>query len=153
VARDVVEQLDELAHSWPAAVPRDQPPQLAQVEELELLGALDGAAQLVGRHDGGQVDQGPRDRRRRDAVELSDLVGGEVAAPDPHRRRRLASCGGGNGDLPPRAAVGSQAPRRGGAAMAQHGAITAGEHDRPALAEDRELRPADGVDPVVLVVQ
>ncbi len=45
----------------------------SEVKQLSLFGALNGAAQMVGRDDGGEIKQRSRHRGCRDASLLCDL--------------------------------------------------------------------------------
>jgi hypothetical protein len=96
----------------------------AEVGLALLLGALDGPAQVVGRHDGAEVEQRPGDRGRRDAAFDDDLARREVITPvDPPPGSHYDAAVAGDGELDERAAPGPQAPQPRRAAMAEDRAV------------------------------
>ena len=66
----VGEQADQLTAPGLPRMGRERPGHGGEVEELELLGALDGAPQVVGRHERREIQERPGDGRRRNAIEL-----------------------------------------------------------------------------------
>ena len=72
---------DEVEEPAAAGLPRvgcERPGHGGEVEELQLLCALDGAPQVVGRHDGREIQERPGHGGRRNAIEVDDLVVGSV---------------------------------------------------------------------------
>jgi hypothetical protein len=99
-------------------VRRQQPPDLAQVEQLQLLGALERAAQMVRGDVRGEIQQSPRDGRHGDPGSGRGL---DLQGPvDLQADGLLAAGGARNGDLGG-AAIRPQAPERGRTPMAENG--------------------------------
>jgi hypothetical protein len=78
VVVEVGQQRPERSPARAAGMPVQDAPNGGEVEELGLLSTLDGAPQVMRRHDGGQVEQRPGDGGRRDAALDRPLVGREA---------------------------------------------------------------------------
>jgi hypothetical protein len=118
-----------------------------QVEQLRLLGPLDGAAEVVGRDDRGQVEQRAWERRRRNAAFDGQLVPREVTgAMEEQPRTLLRSSPAGQRELDECAAPRSDAPQGGRASMAHRGLVAVVENDTQHVPLAPQLDMAEGVD-------
>jgi hypothetical protein len=146
----VPQQRDQRSASGPGRVGVEDAPDLTEVEQLRLLCAFDRAAEVVSRHDGGEVEERPGDRRDRDAA-LDRALGvcETVRAVDQPATSLRDAAAARHGDLDERAAPRPDARQRRRAAMAQHGALAGTEHDSQHGAFSAQLGVADGVDAMV----
>jgi len=116
----------------------------AQVEDLQLLAALERSGRVVERHAGREVEVRARERRDPDAVNSGDVLDGEPALVD-RDARQLAAARGGDGDVPAGPVVGPHAVHARGGAVGEHGAGPAGEHGGHAATLDAQRVVPDRV--------
>jgi hypothetical protein len=126
----------------------DLGPELAQVQQAELLGAFERLGQIARAPGGGDVEQGALDGRDGDAPDGRDLVGAQgpavgdegraFAATRPRRR-----------DVEPRPVVREHAPRRGSGSVGEDAVGAGGERGGDPVRVDRQRSMPDGEHAVV----
>lgn len=147
VRAEVGEERRQRGRARSRAVRGQDPHHLPVVVELQLLGPLDRAAQLVRGHDRGEVEERAGDGRERQAVVLGDLPALEVDAV--HAQVALATAAAPRRDrrLDERAAPRPQPPLARGAPMAQHRVVADVEQRGEDMALPPQLRVTQRVDP------
>jgi len=125
----------------------------AEIQELQILGALQRPGEVVGRDDGGEVEQGPRPCRGRDAVDGGRFLFAELAWAMDVDPGMPAGGPVGHGDIDQGAIAGPQTPQGGGVAVAEHGARTAGQDGGHPPGVQGEAPMTDRVHPAVQRMQ
>ncbi len=141
------EQSAEDADAGMAGAARDELVQAGAVEDLEVAGAIEAAAQLGGRQQAGEVEEGAGGRGRPDPVVDDDVARRERARPVHQDAPRPASVGPRHRDVDrasrPRPVESEVTSARG---VAEGGAGPAGEHRGEVAALPRDAGVADGED-------
>ena len=121
------------------------------VEQAEVLGAVADAAQLMHGQHAGEVGEGARDGRAREAVGVADDVDVSEGPAHVHTDRSRGCAAAQGGDLDPAGRDAHQVVQRRGGPVAQRRRVraTAGQDRGPTVAAEAQRRVARGVHPAV----
>jgi hypothetical protein len=117
-----------------------------QVEEVRLHGPLDGSSKVMGRHDGGQIEERARHGGHRH-TSLDRSFGGRQVPPAVDDPARPSPCPTRPVDrqLDERATRRPKTPKAGSAAVAQHGVVACRQDDREKSALTPQLGMPEGI--------